>query len=244
VLAPNRRQYIFGDSAGEENQVIVADLSNLSNMAAREQGVKVIKERQIPFPVDILMKMQSSGNLSDFVSGIVKDFIDKENSSIQAPVVQKSVIEKPTNNPCKDLPICDVVGQDTVRPSQAEIVEPNSPCKSTETKSSTSTLGGQQNIGKTSGCTATDLTGLKTGLTGSSGVLQNKAKPKMVKPKKQEIGIWKTVEAKGRRKHQKEKPKPVLGELQAKSRKQNNDASRSKNSKQAKSVPKQKFYDR
>ena len=71
----------------------MADLSNLSNMAAREQGVKVIKERQIPSPIDILMKMQSSGNLPDFVSGIVKDFIDKENSSIQAPVVQKSVIE-------------------------------------------------------------------------------------------------------------------------------------------------------
>ena len=76
----------------------------------------MIKERQIPSPINILMKMQSSGNLSDFVSGIVKDFI-------QAPIVQKSVIEKPTNNPCKDLPICDVVGQDTVRPSQAEIVE-------------------------------------------------------------------------------------------------------------------------
>ena len=66
----------------------------------------------------------------------------------------------------------------------------------------------------------------------------------MVKPKKTEIGIWKTVEAKGRKKHQKEKPKPVLGKLPAKFKKQNNDASRSKNSKQAKSVPKQKFYDR
>ena len=66
----------------------------------------------------------------------------------------------------------------------------------------------------------------------------------MVKPKKPDIGVWKTVEAKDRTKHQKEKPKPVLGELLAKSKKQNNDASRSKNSKQAKSVPKQKFYDR
>ena len=111
----------------------MADLSNLSNMATREQGV--IKERQIPSPIDILMKIQSSGNLSDFVSSIVKDFI-------QASIVQKSVIEKPTNNPCKDLPICDVVGQDTVRPSQAEIVEPNSPCKYTEINSSTSTLAG------------------------------------------------------------------------------------------------------
>ena len=108
-------------------------------MATREQGVKVIKERQIPFPIDILMKMQSSGNLPDFVSGIVKDFIDKENSSFQAPVVQKSVIEKPTNNPCKDFPSCDLACQDTIRSSQAEIVKPKSPNKSTETKCSTST---------------------------------------------------------------------------------------------------------
>ena len=138
VCWPEKASTQIGDSAGKENQVIVANLSNLSNMAAREQGVKVIKERQISSPIDILMKMQSSGNLPDFVSGIVKDFI-------QAPIVQKSVIEKPTNNPCKDLPICDVVGQDTVRPSQAEIVEPNSPCKYTKINSSTSTLGGWGN---------------------------------------------------------------------------------------------------
>ena len=86
----------------------------------------MIKERQIPSPIDILMKIQSSGNLSDFVSGIVKDFIDKEYSSIQAPVVQKSVIQKPTNNPCKDLPTCDVACQDTIPPYKTEFVEQNS----------------------------------------------------------------------------------------------------------------------
>jgi len=37
----------------------------------------------------------------------------------------------------------------------------------------------------------------------------------MVKPKKPEIGVWKTVESKGRRKNQKEKPKPI-GEFPAK----------------------------
>ena len=109
----------------------------------------------------------------------------------------------------------DVAGQDTIRLSQAEIVETKSPGKSIEITSSTSTLGEQRNKGKGAGCAATGL----TSLTGSSGVLQNKAKPKMVKPKKPEIGVWKTVEAKGRRKHQKEKPKPVLGELPAKSKK-------------------------
>jgi hypothetical protein len=41
----------------------------------------------------------------------------------------ESVVEKPTNviiNPCKALPNCDVVGQETSRPSLAEIVEPKS----------------------------------------------------------------------------------------------------------------------
>jgi len=119
----------------------------------------------------------------------VDDLIDKKKSVDPIPVIQKSAIEKPTNNPCRDLPICDVAGQDTIRPSQAEIVEPNSPNKYTETNSSTSTFGGQQNKGKSTGCTATDLTGSPTGLTGSPRVSQNKSKPKMVKPKKLEIGV-------------------------------------------------------
>ena len=65
----------------------------------------------------------------------------------------------------------------------------------------------------------------------------------MVKPKKPEIGVWKTVEAKGRKKHQKEKPKLIHGELPAKTKRQINvnDASRSKNFKQPKFTPKQKF---
>jgi hypothetical protein len=68
--------------------------------------------------------------------------IDQIDSSIQTHVVQKSVIEKPTNNPCKNLP--DVASQDTIQQSQAEIVEPKSPNKSTKTKSSTSMLGGNK----------------------------------------------------------------------------------------------------
>ena len=65
----------------------------------------------------------------------------------------------------------------------------------------------------------------------------------MVKPKKPEIGVWKTVEAKARKKHQKEKPKLIHGELPAKTKRQINvnDASRSKNFKQPKFAPKQKF---
>ena len=66
----------------------------------------------------------------------------------------------------------------------------------------------------------------------------------MVKPKKPEIGVWKTVESKGRHKHQKEKPKPFLGDLPAKSKKQNNDVSRSKHPKHSRSTPRQQFHDR
>ena len=143
------------------------------------------------------MEMQSSDTLSNVVSGIIKDLIHQENSSIQAPVVQKSVIKKPINNPCKSLP--DVAGQTVIRPSQTKFVDKKSPRKSTETISSISTLRGQQNKGKGTGCTSTGLTGLQAGLT-SPRDLQNKLKPKMYNPKKLEIGIWKTIEFKSRHK--------------------------------------------
>ena len=67
----------------------------------------------------------------------------------------------------------------------------------------------------------------------------------MVKSKKPEIVVWKTVEAKDRKKHQKEKPKPIHRELSAKSKRQINvnDASRPKNFKQPKFSSKQKFYE-
>ena len=67
----------------------------------------------------------------------------------------------------------------------------------------------------------------------------------MVKPKKPEIGVWKIVEAKGCKKHQKEKLKPIHRKLPAKSKRQINvnDASRPKNFKQPKFASKQKFHE-
>ena len=61
---------------------------------------------------------------------------------------------------------------------------------------------------------------------------------------KPEIGVWKTVEAKGHKKNQKEKPKPIHRELSAKSKRQINvnDASRPKNFKQPKFASKHKFH--
>jgi hypothetical protein len=65
----------------------------------------------------------------------------------------------------------------------------------------------------------------------------------MVKPKKPEIGVWKTIESKGC-KHQREKPKSNE-KLPAKSQRQNNfsSASGSKNSKCPKPSPREKFLD-
>ena len=152
-----------------------------------EQGVIKIKEWKPPSMIDLLKEVQSSDTLSDALSDLVQHLIDQEASSILVPIIQESVIEKPTNNPCKSLP--DVAGQAVIRPFQAEFVDQKSPSKCMETNSSTSTLEGQQNNGNGVGCTATGLTGSPTGLTASPRVSQNKSKPKMVKPKKPEIGV-------------------------------------------------------
>ena len=146
---------------------------------------------------DVLRKVLSTSILSNSDRIYIKylldkpeliDIVDKVNP---IPVIQKSAIEKPANYPCKNLP--DVACQDTIRPSQAEIVEPKSPNKSTKTKSSTSTLGGQQNKGKDAGCIATGLTG---SMTGSSKILQNKSKLKMVKPKNPRLVFGKPLNPK------------------------------------------------
>jgi hypothetical protein len=143
------------------------------------------------------MKMCHSGNLSGAFSMIENC---KKNSIDSISIVQKSTIEKPINDiiiPCKTLPNCDVVGQETSRPSLAEIVDLKSPNKSIEATSSTSTLGGQQNKGIGAGCAVTGQTGARTGLTGaqtgltggqpglttSPRLLHSKSKLKMVKPK-------------------------------------------------------------
>lgn len=211
------------------------------------QGVIKIKEWQPPSTTAILKEIQSSGTISTRLSAYVKFLITQEDKVDSIPVDQELAIEKPTNviiDPC-NLPNYDVVGQETNRPSLAEIIDPKSPSMSIKSVSSTSTLGGQQNKGNGAGCIVTGLTGSQTGLTASSRVSQNKLKPKMVKPKKPEIGVWKTIESKGRHKHQREKPK-YNKKLPAKSQRQKivNDASRSKNSKQSKSSHREKFHNR
>jgi len=113
-----------------------------------EQGVIKINEWKPPSMIDLLKEVQSLDTLSDALSDFVQYLIDQENSSIPVPIIQKTVIEKPTNNPCKDLLPCDVACQDTIWLSQAEFVDPKFPSKSTETISSTSTLGGNKTKAK------------------------------------------------------------------------------------------------
>ena len=201
----------IGDSAEDENLAIMADLSNSSDMMAleglpeellkktlRPHCYRVTEQGIIMLKISVINELRMydlpkhSKSIASAMSGFlnfVDDQINRNKSVDPISVIQKSVIQKPTNNPCKYLPTCDVACQDTIWLSQAEVVEPKSPSKSTETTSSTSTLGGRQNKGKDAGCIANGLTGSKTDLIGSSRVLQNKSKPKMVKPKKPEIGV-------------------------------------------------------
>ena len=138
-----------------------------------EQGVIMMKIFAINEyrMFDLTKHSKSTARFITDLLSFVDELINKKKSVDPIHVPEKSVVEKPTHNPCKDLPTCDVANQDTIRPFQAEFVNPKSFSKSTETISSTSMLRGQQNKDKGSGCTATGLTGLQIGLTGSSGVL-------------------------------------------------------------------------
>jgi len=243
-VGPKKASTYFWRLRWGMNLAIMANLSNFSDMIAleglpedlrkgidinmhthcyrvTEQGVIMMKMFAINEyrMFDLPKHCKSTARFITDLLSFVDDLINKKKSVDPISVPEKSVVEKPTNNPCKDLPAYDVASQDTIRPFQAEVVNLKPHGENIEIVSSSSTFGGQQNKSKGAGYAATGLTGLKAGLTGSSGVLQNKAKPKMVKPKKPEIDVWKTVEAKGRRKHQKEKPKPILVELSTKSKK-------------------------
>jgi hypothetical protein len=74
----------------------------------------------------------------------VDDLLNRKDSVDLVPINQESVSEKlPIDMPnlCKTLPNCDVVGQETSRPTLAEIFDLKSPSKNIDTTSSTSMLG-------------------------------------------------------------------------------------------------------
>ena len=124
----------------------MADLSNSSDMMAleglSEELVKHIRIYMLPhcyrvtekgvimmkiFAIDELRMYdlpKHSKSTASFINGLlnfVDDLIDKKKSVDPIPVIQKSAIEELANNPCKDLSICDVAGQDTIQPSQAKL---------------------------------------------------------------------------------------------------------------------------
>jgi hypothetical protein len=129
LLAPKRCQHI-GNSTGDEIK--------FKPYGVMWRSTKLCQ----PCTFDMIMKMFNLCNLSGAFSMIENC---KKNSVDSISIVQKSSIEKPINDiiiPCKTLPNCDVVGQETSRPFLAEIVDLKSPNKSIEATSSTSTLGG------------------------------------------------------------------------------------------------------
>jgi hypothetical protein len=140
----------------------MADPSNPSSMMALEglpeellKGVnktlyphcyRVAEQGVIMMKISVINKLRMydlpkhSKSTSSFISDLlnfVDDLINKKKVIDAIPIIQKSAIEKPANNPCKSLP--DVAGQDTIQPSQAKIVDLKPPSKSIETVSHTST---------------------------------------------------------------------------------------------------------
>ena len=143
----------------------MTDLSNSSDMMALEESpeellkktlrphyYRVMEQGIIMVKISVINELRMydlpkhSKSTASAISGFlnfVDDQINRNKSVDPIPVIQK-----PTNNPCKDLPTCDVACQDTIWLSQAEFVDPKFPSKSTETISSTSTLGGNKTKAK------------------------------------------------------------------------------------------------
>ena len=140
-VGPESASIYFGDSAGEENLVIMADLSNSSDIIAleglpedlckgidinmhthcyriTEQGILMMKMFAINEyrMFDLPMHSKSTARFITDLLSFVDELINKKKSVDPIPITEKSVVEKPTNNPCKDLLTCDVAGQNTIWP--------------------------------------------------------------------------------------------------------------------------------
>jgi hypothetical protein len=112
-----------------------------------EQGVIMMNEAVIDElrMYDLPRHRKSFADLINNLLAFVDDLLNIKNSVDLIPFNIKSVSEEPAivmSNPCKILPNCDVVGQETSRPSLARIVDPKSPCKSIKNTSSALSLGG------------------------------------------------------------------------------------------------------
>ena len=129
----------------------MADLSDSSDMMAleglpeellkktlRPHCYRVMEQGVIMVKISVINELRMydlpkhSKSTASVISGLlnfVDDLINKKKSVDPIPVIKKPAIEKPADNPCNDLPTCDVVGQYTIRPSQAKFVHPKLPKK-------------------------------------------------------------------------------------------------------------------
>jgi hypothetical protein len=169
-----------------------------------EQGIIQIKEWQPPSTIDILKEMKSSSTLSDLPSNFLNYLINKEDNMDLDFVSDEFII-----NPCNDVISTCVVShgsKDPIRPSKAEIIDPKFSSENIEAVSSASIWGGGQQLEDSclfhdrlsSNRSESERLVLKTGASGSNfeqsniGLdirSENKSKPKMLKPKKPEIGV-------------------------------------------------------
>ena len=69
---------------------------------------------------DLPKHSKSTASVISGLLNFVDDLINKKKSVDPIPVIKKPAIEKPADNPCNDLPTCDVVGQDELRPFQSQ----------------------------------------------------------------------------------------------------------------------------
>ena len=105
---------VFPEDLRQEIDRVTDELA-LSYILYKKRGI--IKEP--PSYHDVLREVLSTSVLSTSQYNYIKyslggsKSIDTVDSIDPIPVIQKSTIEKPANNPCKDLPTCDVVGQET-----------------------------------------------------------------------------------------------------------------------------------
>ena len=136
---------------GNENLAIMTDSSSSNGMMALEalleklhKGIdihiqshcyRVMEQGIIMMKISVINELRMydlpkhSKSIASAISGLlnfVDDQINRNKSVDPIHVIQKSAIEKLTDNPCNDLPTCDVVGQDELRSFQAEIVDPKS----------------------------------------------------------------------------------------------------------------------
>jgi hypothetical protein len=155
---------------GNENLAMMVDLSSFGNFMAleglpedlrkgiheeilphyyqvTEQGVIKMNEAVIDElrMYDLPRHCKSFADLINNLLAFVDDLLNIKNSVDLIPFNRELVSEEPTivmSNPCKFLPNCDVVGQETSQQSLAEIVDPKSPSKSIKNTSSALSLGG------------------------------------------------------------------------------------------------------